>query len=167
MRNAAKSTCSAVGNSFGFLLDAPTSKSTSIFPSRERVRKPALLIIRMAQRRRLKTNFQALPNGQRHFILRRAQLAHSYLSIKITSLRRIRQNYRLERKRRKRTSQLSNLVHSEDAAKTLPLSYAPLRGRHIHRTVASTRPPAIQNITSGPNIRNHKVSVSAFPAINV
>ena len=40
------------------------SKSTSIFPSRERVRKPALLITRMAQRRRLKTNFQALPNGQ-------------------------------------------------------------------------------------------------------
>jgi hypothetical protein len=28
------------------------------------VRKPALLIIRMAQRRRLKTNFQDLPNGQ-------------------------------------------------------------------------------------------------------
>jgi hypothetical protein len=64
MRSAAKSTCSAVGKSFGFLLDSPTSKSTSIFPSRERVRKPALLITRMAQRRRLKTNFQALPNGQ-------------------------------------------------------------------------------------------------------
>src|SRR4029077_7741206 len=48
---------------FGFLLDAPTSKSTSIFPSRERVRKPALLITRMAQRRRLKI-FKALPNGQ-------------------------------------------------------------------------------------------------------
>src|ERR1700730_7974839 len=64
MRSAVKSTCSAVGKSFGFLLDAPTSKSTSIFPSRERVRKPALLITRMAQRRRLKTNFQALPNGQ-------------------------------------------------------------------------------------------------------
>src|ERR1700720_3919161 len=64
MRSAAKSTCSAVGKSFGFLLDTPTSKSTSIFPSRERVRKPALLITRMAQRRRLKTNFQALPNGQ-------------------------------------------------------------------------------------------------------
>src|ERR1700730_7578081 len=63
MRSAAKSTCSAVGKSFGFLLDAPTSKSTSIFPSRERMRKPALLITRMAQRRRLKTNFQALPNG--------------------------------------------------------------------------------------------------------
>ena len=49
----------------------------------------------------------------------------------------------------------------------LPLFYAPLRGRRTHRKVASTRPPAIQNITSGPNIKNHKVSVSAFPAINV
>jgi hypothetical protein len=58
-----KDTCSAVGKSFGFFLDAPTSKSTSIFPSRERVRKPALLTTRMAQRRRPKTNCLALPNG--------------------------------------------------------------------------------------------------------
>src|SRR6516164_7744546 len=57
MRNAEKSTCSAVGNPFEFFLEARISKSISNFASRERIGKPAFLITRMAQSRRENINF--------------------------------------------------------------------------------------------------------------
>jgi len=56
MRNAEKSTCSAVGNSFEFFLDARIRKSISNLASRERIGKPAFLITRMAQSRRENIN---------------------------------------------------------------------------------------------------------------
>jgi hypothetical protein len=52
MRNAEKSTCSAVGNPFELFLDARISKSISNLASRERTGKPAFLITRLAQSRR-------------------------------------------------------------------------------------------------------------------
>jgi len=56
MRNAEKSTCSAVGNPFECFLDARISKSISNLASRERIGKPAFLITRMAQSRRENIN---------------------------------------------------------------------------------------------------------------
>jgi hypothetical protein len=56
MRNAEKSTCSAVGNPFECFLDARISKSISNLASRERTGKPAFLIIRLAQSRRENIN---------------------------------------------------------------------------------------------------------------
>jgi hypothetical protein len=56
MRKAEKSTCSAIGNSFEFFLDARISKSISNLASRERMGKPAFLITRMAQSRRENIN---------------------------------------------------------------------------------------------------------------
>ena len=52
MRNAEKSTCSAVGNPFEPFFDARISKSISTFASRDRIGKPAFLITRLAQSRR-------------------------------------------------------------------------------------------------------------------
>ena len=77
MRNAEKSTCSAVGNPFEFFLDARTSKSISNFASRERIGKPAFLITRMAQSRRENINFLPAKSLVRprswHAVVRRDQ----------------------------------------------------------------------------------------------
>src|SRR5271166_723817 len=56
MRNAEKSTCSAVGNPFECFLDARISKSVNNLASRERLGKPAFSITRLAQSRRENIN---------------------------------------------------------------------------------------------------------------
>jgi hypothetical protein len=67
MRNAEKSTCSAVGNPFEPFLDARISKSISNFASRDRIGKPAFLITRLAQSRRENIKlFLAVRCGVRH-----------------------------------------------------------------------------------------------------
>jgi hypothetical protein len=66
MRNAEKSTCSAVGNPFELSLDARISKSISSFASLDRIGKPVFLITRLAQRRRENTKLFLAYCGVRH-----------------------------------------------------------------------------------------------------